>query len=65
MTLTFLHQARLKAYLQYEPVHDKTNKMTCAPTEDSDQPRHLPSLIGVPVWSESSLYALIMVAKDQ
>ena len=25
----------------YEPPHDKTNKMACAPSEDSDQPRHL------------------------
>ena len=23
--------------------HDKTNKMACVPSEDSDQPRHLPS----------------------
>ena len=30
-----------------EPLHDKTNKMTCAPSEDSDQPGHLPSLIRV------------------
>ena len=28
-----------------EPPHDKTNKMICAPSEDSDQPEHLPSLI--------------------
>ena len=27
--------------------HDKTNKMTCAPSEDSDQPGHLPSVIRV------------------
>ena len=27
-----------------EPVHDKTNKMICAPSEDSDQSGHLPSL---------------------
>ena len=27
------------------PEHDKTNKMTCAPSEDSDQPGHPPSLI--------------------
>ena len=27
--------------------HDKTNKMACAPSEDSDQPRHPPSLIRV------------------
>ena len=25
--------------------HDKTNKMTCVPSEDSDQPGHLPSLM--------------------
>ena len=31
----------------YEPPQDKTNKMTCAPNEDSDQPGHLPSLIRV------------------
>ena len=31
----------------YEPPHDKTNKMACAPNEDSDQPGHLPSLIRV------------------
>ena len=28
-----------------EQPHDKTNKMTCAPIEDSDQPGHSPSLI--------------------
>ena len=28
-----------------EPPHDKTNKMACAPSEDSDQPGHPPSLI--------------------
>ena len=26
--------------LKNEPAHDKTNKMTCAPSEDSDQPGH-------------------------
>ena len=30
-----------------EPPHDKTNKMTIAPSEFSDQPWHPPSLIGV------------------
>ena len=30
-----------------EPPHDKTNKMTTLPSEDSDQPGHLPSLIRV------------------
>ena len=28
-----------------ESQHDKTNKMTCAPSEDSDQPGHPTSLI--------------------
>ena len=31
----------------YEPHRDKTNKMACAPSEDSDQPGHPPSLIRV------------------
>ena len=30
-----------------EPPHDKTNKIACAPSEDSDQPGHPPSLIRV------------------
>ena len=31
----------------YEPPRDRTNKVACAPSEDSDQPGHLPSLIRV------------------
>ena len=31
----------------YEPPHDKTNKMACAPSEESDQPGHPSSLIRV------------------
>ena len=30
-----------------KPPYDKTNRMTCAPGEDSDQLGHLPSLIRV------------------
>ena len=30
-----------------EPPHDKTNQMSCAPSEDSDQPGHPHSLIRV------------------
>ena len=30
-----------------EPPHDKTNKMACAPIEDSDLPGHPPSLISL------------------
>ena len=33
--------------LTFKPPHDKTNKMTCAPSEDSDQPGHAPSLTRV------------------
>ena len=31
----------------FEPPHDKTSKMACAPSEDSDQPGHPPSLTRV------------------
>ena len=31
----------------FEPPHDKTNTMICAPSDDSDQPGQLPSLIRV------------------
>ena len=34
-------------WLVFEPPHDKTNKMACAPSKDSDQPGHPPSLIRV------------------
>ena len=39
----------LQYYLHppHELPHDKTSKMTYAPSEDSDQPRHPPSLIRV------------------
>ena len=39
-----------------EPTHDKTNKMACAPSEDSGQPVHPPSLIRV--------FAVRSVGKD-
>ena len=48
----------------YEPQHDKTNELTCAPSEDSDQPAKTQISLGIrPVWPESSLCAL-WVAKD-
>ena len=37
---------RLKLFIN-EPPHDKTNKMIFAPSEDSDQPGHPPSLARV------------------
>ena len=33
--------------MKNESPYDKTNKMTCAPSEDSDQPGHPPSLISL------------------
>ena len=33
--------------LAFEPQHDKINKMTCAPSEDSVQPEHQPCLVRV------------------
>ena len=37
------------------PPHDKTNKMACAPSEDSDQPWHSPSFISLRCPPEGSL----------
>ena len=37
------------------PPHGKTNKMACVPSEDSDQPGHLPSLISLRCPHEESL----------
>ena len=34
-------------FVAFEPPNDKTNKMACAPSEDSDQPGHAPNLIRV------------------
>ena len=34
-----------RSKLPFEPAHDKTNKITCGPSEDSDQSGHSPSLI--------------------
>ena len=45
--LCFVIMAFLGYLYFYEPAHDKTNKMACAPREDSDQPVHPPSLIRV------------------
>ena len=55
--LLYLDRARVQRVWVYiccpqdqsvrEPPHDKTNKMACAPSDDSDQPGHSPSLIRV------------------
>ena len=44
-TLTFTWAEQLSK--SFEPQHDKTNKMTCAPSKDSDYPGQPPSLIRV------------------
>ena len=49
--------------VRYEPPHEKTSNMSFAPSEDSDQPGHLPSLIRVftismeKVWSLANQWA--------
>ena len=52
LTLIQVGQLLVKSY---EPPCDKTNKMACAPSEDSDQPGHLPSLISLRCPHEESL----------
>ena len=37
-----------------EPPHDKTYKMACVSSEDSDQPGHPPSLTSLPLCSVAS-----------
>ena len=47
---TFLYQKLLTiivVHINFEPPHDKTNKMACAPSKDSDQPGHSPCLISL------------------
>ena len=49
--MLFMFSRRISAvrFVQHtcEPRHEKTSKMACAPSEDSDQPGHSPSLIRV------------------
>ena len=42
-----MYPRRHGIWVNDEPPHDKTNKMTSAPSEDSDQSGHPPSLISV------------------
>ena len=44
ISILFVCKIQYKALLR-ESVHDKTNKMSCAPSEESDQPGHPQSLI--------------------
>ena len=45
IVISFLKGAGSWWKTKCEPPHDKTNKMACAPSKDSDQPGHPPSLI--------------------
>ena len=40
--LEVVEETEVGSLYKVEPPHDKTNKMTCAPSEDSDLPGHLP-----------------------
>ena len=53
--------------MKIEPRHDKTHKMICAPSEDSHQPGHPPSLISQCCPPEAKLgpkLAIERTAKD-
>ena len=44
-----------------EPQHNKTNKMTCVPSEDSDQPGRPPSRISLPWVHEETLGPKLLI----
>ena len=46
-TISLIMTVLPKAQAGNEPRHDKTNQSDCAPSEDSDQPGHQPSLIRI------------------
>ena len=46
-TLLDIQPVLLNISPKFQPLHDKTNKMVCAPSKDSDQPGHSPSLISL------------------
>ena len=47
LTEILLKESSVPKTPSFESPHDKTKKMTCAPSRDSDQPGHMPSLIKV------------------
>ena len=59
LNVTYLLQAticsRQRSEKTLEKPYDKTNKMACAPSEDSDQPGHPPSLISLRCPHEGTL----------
>ena len=55
-TVVITHRGSFILYLMPYTLYDKTNKMSCAPSEVSDQPGHPPSLITVfAVWRTKHL----------
>ena len=55
----------LVVILKIELPHDKTSKMACAPSDDSDQPRHPPSLIRVFAVCMKKVWVLSSIARKQ
>ena len=47
ITLSYTYHKLTLDSIRNEPRHDKTNKIKCTPSEDSDQPGHPASLIRV------------------
>ena len=47
----------------FEPQHDKTNKMTCVPSKNSDQPGHPPTLISLRCPHEEALGPLLLIKR--
>ena len=45
--IIFICHFYIRSEIQFFLQHKKTNKLTCAPREDSDQPGHLPSPIRI------------------
>ena len=41
----FVRSSYAGPYMSYEPVHEMSNNMVCAPRKASDQPAHTRSLI--------------------
>ena len=47
LTGALIYSGQVKKKKTNEQAHDKTYKMACVPSKDSDQPGHPPSLIRV------------------
>ena len=56
--ISYFKMSLQRPQVSFEQPHDKTNKMTCAPNENSDQPGHPPNLIRVITVQMKTLWAL-------